>query len=103
MLVKLGYQVTIFTDSIKAVSAFRKTPEEYDVIVTDMTMPKMTGAELTREVLSLRPDLPVIMTTGFSEIIDMEKAKRLGIREFMFKPVKKEQLSQVLQKVLRHG
>ena len=71
--------------------------------MTDMTMPRMTGAELAREVLSLRPELPVIMATGYSEIIDKEKAERLGIREFIFKPVKKEQLSQVLRKVLDYG
>ena len=103
MLGKLGYKVTIFTDSIEAISAFRKTPDAYDLVVTDMTMPKMTGAELAREVLALRPALPVIMTTGFSETIDMAKAKRLGIREFLLKPVKKEQLSVVVRKVLTDG
>ncbi len=103
MLGKIGYKVTIFTDSIEAISAFRKTPDAYDLVVTDMTMPKMTGAELAREVLALRPDLPVIMTTGFSENIDRAKAKRLGIKEFLLKPVKKEQLSVVVRKVLTHG
>jgi PAS domain S-box-containing protein len=103
MLGKLGYKVTIFTDSIEAASAFRKNPDGYDVVLTDMTMPKMTGAELAREVLALRPALPVIMTTGFSEIIDMEKAKRIGIKEFLLKPVKKEQLSEVVRKVLTNG
>ena len=103
MLGKLGYKVTIFTDSIEAVSAFRRNPDEYDLVLTDMTMPNMTGAELSREVMALRPALPVIMTTGFSEIIDMEKAKRLGIKEFLFKPVKKEQLAGVVRKVLTNG
>jgi PAS domain S-box-containing protein len=103
MLGKIGYRVTIFTDSIEAVSTFRKNPDEYDLVLTDMTMPKMTGAELAREILALRPALPVIMTTGFSEIIDMEKAKRLGIKEFLFKPVKKEQLAGVVRKVLTDG
>jgi PAS domain S-box-containing protein len=103
MLGKLGYRVTVFTDSILAVAEFRKHPDEYDLIVTDMTMPNMTGAELAREVLALRSGLPVIMTTGFSETIDDEKAKRLGIREFLLKPVKKEQLSRVVRKVLKHG
>ena len=103
MLGKLGYKVTIFTDSIEAISTFRKTPDAYDLVVTDMTMPKMTGAELAREVLALRPALPVIMTTGFSETIDMTKAKRMGIKEFLLKPVKKEKLSEVVRKVLSHG
>jgi PAS domain S-box-containing protein len=103
MLAKLGYRVTIFTDSIEAVSMFRKSPEAYDLVLTDMTMPKMTGAELAQEILALRPELPIIMTTGFSEIIDKEKAERLGIREFLFKPLKKEQLSRAVRKVLSNG
>ncbi len=103
MLRRLGYSVTTFTDSLEAVSKFRKNPDEFDLVLTDMTMPKMTGVELVREVLSLRPKLPVIMTTGFSEIIDGEKANRLGIKEFLLKPVKKEKLSQVVKKVLGHG
>jgi PAS domain S-box-containing protein len=103
MLRKLGYNVTIFTDSIEAVSRFRKNPDEFDLVLTDMTMPMMTGAELAREILSLRPKLPVIMTTGFSEIIDGERAQRMGVREFLLKPVKKEKLSKVVKKVLGHG
>jgi len=103
MLRKLGYDVTTFMDSIEAVSRFRKNPDAFDLVLTDMTMPKMTGAELTREILSIRPKLPVVMTTGFSEIIDREKAQRLGVKEFLLKPVKKEKLSQVVKKVLGHG
>jgi PAS domain S-box-containing protein len=103
MLGRLGYKVTIFTDSIEAVSRFRRNPDEYDLVLTDMTMPKMTGAELAREVLALRPALPVIMTTGYSEIIDKEKANRLGIKEFLLKPVKKEQLAGVVRKALTDG
>jgi CheY-like chemotaxis protein len=103
MLQRLGYSITIFTDSIEAVSRFRRNPDAFDLVLTDMTMPKMTGAELTREVLSLRPKLPVIMITGFSEIIDKDKAQRMGVKEFILKPVKKEKLSQVVNRVLGHG
>ncbi len=103
MLRKLGYSPTVFTDSLEAVAKFRKNPNDFDLVLTDMTMPKMTGAELTREVLSLRPELPVIMTTGFNETIDREMAMRLGVREFLLKPVKKEKLSQVVRTVLGDG
>ncbi len=103
MLERLGYSITIFTDSLEAVSSFRRKPDAFDLVLTDMTMPKMTGAELTREVLSLRPKLPVIMITGFSEIIDKDKAQRMGVKEFILKPVKKEKLSQVVKRVLGHG
>ncbi len=100
MLTKLGYKVSIFTDSLEAVKEYRRNPYDFDVIITDMTMPNMTGAELTREVLSLRPELPIIMTTGYSETIDEEKAKRIGITKFLLKPVKKKLLANELRMVL---
>lgn len=100
MLSKLGYKVTIFTDSLKAVKEYRRNPYDFDVVITDMTMPHMTGAELAREVLSLRPELPIIMTTGYSESIDEERSKRIGITTFMLKPVKKKPLAKELRKVL---
>ncbi len=103
MLSKMGYKPTLFFDSIKAVSFFRKNPNDIDAVITDMTMPNMTGAELSRELLSLRPNLPIIMTTGYSEIINREKAILLGIKEFLLKPVKKKDLSQMVRKVLDDG
>jgi PAS domain S-box-containing protein len=103
ILSRLGYRVTVFTNSIEAVSQYRKNPDDYDLIITDMTMPQMTGAELAREILTLRPGKPVIITTGFSESIDKEKAGRIGIKEFLLKPVKKEQLSHAVRRVFSHG
>lgn len=100
MLTKLGYKVTLYTDSLQAVSDFRNNPYDFDVVITDMTMPHMTGAELSREILSLRPEMPIIMATGYSEVIDAEKAARIGITEFMLKPVKKKNISEVVRKVL---
>ncbi len=103
MLERHGYKVTIYTNSLEAVSDYRKNPQDCDLIITDMTMPGMTGAELAREALSFRPELPIIMTTGYSEMIDEEKAARLGIREFMFKPIKKGPLLQKVRKALDHA
>ncbi|MEE4242728.1 MAG: ATP-binding protein, partial [Desulfopila sp.] len=100
MLSKLGYQVALFVDSLTAVREYRRNPHDFDLIITDMTMPHMTGAELSREILSLRPDLPIIMLTGYSESIDEEKAARLGITSFMLKPMKKNMLVKMVRKVL---
>jgi len=100
MLQRHGYKVTVYTNSLEAVSDYRINPQDYDLIITDMTMPNMTGAELSREILSFRPELPIIMTTGYSEIIDEDKAARLGIRAFMLKPIKKEALLHKVRKVL---
>ncbi len=103
MLSKMGYKVTLFTSSIEAVKSFRYNPHAYDLVFTDMTMPEMTGAELAREVLSLRPGLPIILATGYSEIIDQGKAEHIGIKKFMLKPIKRQDLSKVVREVLDNG
>lgn len=100
MLSKMGYEATLFTSSLEAVNSFRKNSHIYDLVFTDMTMPEMTGAELAREILTIRPELPVILATGFSEIIDKEKAERIGIKKFLFKPIKTQELSKVVREVL---
>jgi len=100
MLCHLGYQVTPFSDSREALARFREAPESFDLLLTDMTMPGMTGAELAAEILQLRPELPIILSTGFSELIDKDAAKALGIKEFMLKPVEKVDLARVVRQVL---
>ena len=87
ILKSLGYNVTVYNSSIDALEAFRAHPEKFDLVITDMTMPQMTGANMAREMLALRPDLPIILSTGFSEAIDEDEAKKIGIREFLMKPV----------------
>jgi nitrogen-specific signal transduction histidine kinase/CheY-like chemotaxis protein len=103
MLSGLGYTVSVYTSSLEAVSYFRKHPHDFDAVITDMTMPDMTGAELAREMLSLRPKLPIVMATGYNENIDEEKASRIGIRSFLLKPVKKATMATVLRTVLDNG
>jgi len=80
ILERLGYIVTIFTNSVEALEAYKNNPENFDLVITDMTMPEMSGIELTRKLLTLRPNLPVILCTGFSETIDESTAKSFGIR-----------------------
>lgn len=103
VLKRLGYSITAFTDSLLAVQYFRENSEEVDLIITDMTMPNMTGSELAREVLSIRPELPIILATGYSENFDREKALRLGIREFLAKPLKRDVLAHAIRTILDNG
>jgi CheY-like chemotaxis protein len=96
----LGYQVTPCNDPAEALGLFRDDPSRFDLVVTDMTMPKMTGALLSQELLALRADLPIIMCTGFSEAMDEETAKQIGIRAFLMKPISSQALAQAVRAVL---
>ena len=100
MLENLGYQVTARTSSIEALEAFRNNPEVFDLIITDMTMPNMTGKELAKEVLAIRADMPIILCTGFSEQIDGEKAKAMGISSFLMKPIRMYDIANTIREVL---
>lgn len=103
LLQDVGYRVTTYSDSMAAVRYFREDPDCCDIVLTDMLMPNMTGAELAREFLSIRRDLPIIMLTGHGENFDSNKALRLGIREFVLKPIRKDKLYQIFRKVLQDG
>jgi CheY-like chemotaxis protein len=100
ILQHLGYTVTGCADSVEGLRIFKKAPDDFDLIITDMTMPNMTGDVMAREILKVRPGLPIIMATGFSELMNEEKAKRAGIRGFLFKPLVIRDLAIVVRKVL---
>ena len=99
-LTNLGYQLTVSASGIEALELFRDNPGRFDLIVTDMTMPKMTGLVLAREILALRPEIPVIMCTGYSEAGTEEKARAAGIRKLLMKPVDSYKLAAALREVL---
>lgn len=100
ILERLGYQVTSCTESLEALSIFRANPEAFDLVLSDMTMPNMTGEQLAAELMSVKPDIPVIICTGFSDKINKDKAEEFGIKGFLMKPVLKSELSQIVRKVL---
>jgi PAS domain S-box-containing protein len=100
ILTGLGYRVTVCADGEQALLAFRDQPAGFDLILTDMTMPKLNGNELAREILRVRPGLPIILCTGFSDLIDAKKAKELGIREFLQKPVERGELAKAVRRAL---
>ena len=100
MLGKLGYDVVVRTSSIEALELFRTKPDEFDLVITDMTMPKMTGDKLAQEIMKVRPDIPIILCTGFSKRITEEKAKEIGIKAFVMKPLVMRDLAKTVRKML---
>jgi CheY-like chemotaxis protein len=100
VLSDLGYNVKARTSSIEALHAFRANPDKFDMVVTDQTMPNMTGEALAKEILLIRPDIPIILCTGFSEIITREKIKEIGIRELVMKPVVTSEIAIIIRKIL---
>ena len=100
MLERLGYTVTSCTSSSDALAAFIAAPNQFDLVITDQTMPAMTGIVLARRLLDIRPALPIILCTGFSTQVNEQGAKAIGIREFAIKPLSKTMISQLVKKVL---
>jgi len=99
----LGYRVTISTSSVEALEVFRDQPEEFDLVITDQTMPAMTGAELARRILEIRPDIPIILCTGFSEVVSEVKAREMGISGFAMKPLLMRDFAKTIRNVLAMG
>ncbi len=100
MLESLGYRVTIFNNSIEALERFQNEPAAFDLVITDMTMPRITGDVLAVEIMKIRTDIPVIVCTGFSERINMEKAKKMGVRALLIKPLSKTEMAMRIREVL---
>jgi len=100
MLERLGYYVSIRTSSVDALEAFKAKSNAFDLVITDMSMPHMTGDQLASEMLSVRPDIPIIICTGFSERVNEDMAKSMDIKGFLMKPVIKYALAQEVRRVL---
>jgi CheY-like chemotaxis protein len=100
MLESLGYRVTAHTSSVEAAADFKARPDQFDLVMTDMTMPRMTGVDLSKVMLKTRPDIPIVLCTGYSERIQEDTAKALGIREFVLKPVILREIAQILRRAL---
>ena len=100
MLERLGYKVTGTTNPIQAINDLKGNPNIFDLVITDMTMPKMSGEKLAKEVMKIRPKIPVIMCTGYSEKMNEEKAKSIGIFEFIMKPISVHEIGVAVRKAL---
>jgi CheY-like chemotaxis protein len=86
MLERLGYTVTTRTNSLEALTTFKNQADQFDAVVTDQTMPGITGVDLARMMLQIRPDIPIILCTGFSTLVNESQARAFGIKEFAMKP-----------------
>ncbi len=97
-----GYRVVAVKDSEEAFRLFERDPYEYDLVITDLTMPKMTGVELARKALEIRPGIPVVLCTGFNDVINEREASSLGIRELLLKPAGGKELKNAVRRALEH-
>ena len=101
VLERLDYRVVGFTDAAAALSAFQSRPSDYDAVVTDLSMPGMSGADFAREVLKIRSDLPVVMTSGYVRPEDLQLAREVGVHELLLKPNTVDELADVLHRLLQ--
>jgi CheY-like chemotaxis protein len=99
-LERLGYNVIPKTDPLEALEVFRTNPDQIDLIISDMTMPHMTGDKLAQEILNIRPEMPIILCTGYSERMSEDRAKEIGVRKYIEKPIEKETLARAVREVL---
>ena len=100
MLESLGYKITTRTSSVEALELFKAKPDSFDLVITDMTMPNMTGDELARELLHIKPEIPIILCTGYSARINQQRAAAMGIRAFVPKPVLTRDIAETIRDVL---
>jgi len=101
MLERLGYVVTTQTNPLEAITVLRDQPGAFDLVITDLTMPGMDGAKLGAQLLRLQPDLPIIITTGYSGVLTTDKARKLGFREILSKPSTARTLGETVHRVLQ--
>ena len=100
MLERLGYNVVVQTDSAEALRDFAEHPDKFDLVITDQTMPKMTGVTLAEKLLHIRPDIPIILCTGYSNLVSEETARAKGIRQLVMKPISRKEMAEVIHRVL---
>jgi CheY-like chemotaxis protein len=103
MLSRLGYRLTTCTSSVEALELFMQSPAKFDLVITDMTMPHMTGDKLAKKLISIRPEIPIIVCTGYSDRIDADIARDIGIRELVMKPVVMKDIAHCIRRLLDEG
>jgi len=103
MLESLGFQVTATSNSLNALDLFRSDPSRFDLVMTDIIMPLISGNELAQQIMHMRPGIPVVLFTGYGDVITDIKAQEMGIRGFLMKPFNIEILSETIRKALAEG
>ncbi len=100
MLERLGYRVTVRLSGSEALRTFREQPDAFDIVVTDQTMPHMTGSQLAGKLMQIREDIPIILATGFSETLTPEASREMGIREYLMKPLVSREIGKAIRRTL---
>ena len=100
LLIWLGYEVEVRTSAVEALEAFRANPQKFDLIITDFSMPQMTGTKLARQMTQIRPGVPIILCTGFSEQLDENQTRFSGIKSVLLKPLMAKELAEEVRKAL---
>ena len=100
VLERLGYKVTAMTSSLKAMELFKEDPHRYDLLLTDLIMPQLDGDKLVSEIIEIRPDMPVIITSGFTDTIVNDNFKQISNKAFMPKPFQPQELAKMIRQVL---
>ena len=98
-LARLGYRVTGCTNPIQAFATFSAQPEDFDVVITDLSMPSLSGFALARRLYALRPDIPVVVMSGYVSAADRAEADLCGIREIILKPITMDKLDDALRRL----
>jgi CheY-like chemotaxis protein len=100
MIEYLGYSVTARVNSLEALELFQKDPRAFDLVITDLVMPNMSGDQLAQQILAIRPDIPVILITGFIDQITTETARLIGIRKLVTKPMVMKEMAKLIREAL---
>ena len=102
ILGRLGYQVRTTNSSVEALEIFRSKPNEFDLVITDLTMPELTGTHLAKALLAIRPDLPIVLCTGFSDRVNEAMLQSMGIRGLMLKPLTIHELAHSVRMAINY-
>lgn len=97
---QLGYEVTCSSNPEEVLELFRTDPLKFDLVITDFTMPKMTGIDLAKELGSIRPGLPIILCSGVSQVVSDTESKRAGIQTVIYKPIRRPEIAQAIRKAM---
>ena len=100
ILSHIGYRVTTANSSLEALDKFAATPTDFDLVLTDMTMPDMTGIQLSSRIRNVRPDIPIVLCTGYSHQLSNNRAEDLGLQAIVMKPIQTEELAHTVRRVL---
>ena len=100
MLEKLGYRVVVTQSPMEALEIFKDQPDKFDLVISDITMPGLTGVELAEQLIAIRPDIPIILCTGYNEHVSKEKINSFGIKDFLMKPLELKVLAKTIRRAL---